>query len=95
MSKVSGRSSESIYDIREELLVSTITTAMDLEKTNEHRAYEQKRRLCILPLGGIGDLGKSERFWRSIHGCARPRVTRISLSHLITPTTANPTAMHM
>jgi hypothetical protein len=32
---------------------------MDLENINEHRAYEQKCRLCHLSLSGIRGPGKS------------------------------------
>jgi hypothetical protein len=40
-----------VYGLREELLVSAITTGW-ISRTlhNEHQAYEQKRRLSILPL---------------------------------------------
>jgi hypothetical protein len=51
---------------------------MDLEKTNEHQAYEQKRRLCHLPLQWtrrkvglvfqLWELGKNEAVLESRNG---------------------------
>ena len=69
--RIGGRVSGTVrvYDIREELLVSAITTGWFSRKLTSTRCMSRSVVCAFFHCSGIGDPEKSERFWQSIHDC--------------------------